>query len=87
MTWAATLAKAKFSEVLDKAESDGPQLVRRRKQEFYVLTREQYATAATPKKSPTRKKQNLAEFFRDSPLSGSGIDIRRLKLKPRHVEL
>lgn len=42
MTWAATQAKAKFSEVLDKAEAEGPQLVRRRKQEFFVMTRAQH---------------------------------------------
>ncbi len=40
-TWGATQAKAQFSAVLDKAETEGPQLVRRRKREFYVLTKEQ----------------------------------------------
>jgi len=40
-SWGATQAKAKFSAVLDKAETEGPQLVRRRKREFYVLTKEQ----------------------------------------------
>ena len=38
--WAVAEAKAKFSAVLDKAETEGPQMVRRRKREFYVLTRE-----------------------------------------------
>ena len=40
-SWGATEAKARFSAVLDQAETEGPQLVRRRKREFYVLTREQ----------------------------------------------
>lgn len=40
-SWGATEAKAQFSAVLDKAETEGPQLVRRRRQEFYVLTKEQ----------------------------------------------
>ena len=39
--WGAAEAKAKFSAVLDKAEKEGPQLVRRRQREFYVMTREQ----------------------------------------------
>ena len=37
-SWGAT--KAQFSAVLDRAETEGPQLVMRRKQEFYVLTKE-----------------------------------------------
>lgn len=41
MSWGATQAKAKFSELLDRAESEGPQVVRRRKREFYILTKEQ----------------------------------------------
>ncbi len=40
-SWRVAEAKAKLSEVLDKADTEGPQLVKRRKQESYVLTREQ----------------------------------------------
>ena len=47
MTWAATEAKAKFSEVLDKAETSGPQYVTRRKREFVVLTREEHEKRGT----------------------------------------
>jgi hypothetical protein len=38
MAWRAANAKAKFSELLDTAETEGPQLVRRRKQTFVVTT-------------------------------------------------
>lgn len=94
MTWAATQAKAKFSEVLDKAEAEGPQLVRRRKREFYVLTREQRdALAQSAKqrgKAATRKTAKpvgtLGEFFRNSPLAGSGLKIERVNLRPRHID-
>jgi prevent-host-death family protein len=41
-TWTEDEAKAQFSEVLDKAESEGPQLVNRRKQEFLVMTKAQH---------------------------------------------
>ena len=44
--WGATQAKAQFSAMLDKAETEGPQLVKRRKREFYVLTKEQLAAVS-----------------------------------------
>jgi hypothetical protein len=40
-TWGATEAKAKFSEMLDKTETEEPQVIRRRKTEFHLLTKEQ----------------------------------------------
>lgn len=42
-TWRVAEAKAKFSAVLDKAETEGPQLVTRRKREFFLVTKEQWA--------------------------------------------
>ena len=39
--WRVAEAKAKFSEMLDRAEHEGPQIVRRKTREFYILTREQ----------------------------------------------
>jgi len=93
MTWAATQAKAKFSEVLDRAESEGPQLVRRRKQDFYVITREQHESlTALRAKLPKRSLRSqdgagtLGEFFRNSPLAKSGIEIKRTKSVPRQVK-
>ena len=38
MAWRAANAKAKFSELLDTAASEGPQLVRRRKETFVITT-------------------------------------------------
>lgn len=90
MTWAATQAKAKFSEVLDKAESEGPQLVRRRKREFYVITKDEFESlpqrAKHQKTSASAKAQNLAEFLRNSPLRDSGLDLERVNFSPRHVD-
>ena len=37
-SWRAANAKAKFSELLDTAATEGPQLVRRRKEVFVVTT-------------------------------------------------
>ena len=77
MAWAATKAKAKFSEMLDRAETEGPQIVRRRKQEFIVLKREQQnePDVSTVFRKP---KQNVAELLRSSPLRGSVTDLRPL---------
>lgn len=76
MTWAATQARAKFSEMLDRAETEGPQVVRRRKCEFVVLVKDQEQRPGASKPS-AKKHANLAEFFRNSPLVGSGIDLTR----------
>ncbi len=43
MTWAAATAKAKFSALLDDAETKGPQRVTRRRKQFLVVTEEQWA--------------------------------------------
>jgi prevent-host-death family protein len=39
--WRVTEAKARLSEVLDKTETEEPQVIRRRKTEFHLLTKEQ----------------------------------------------
>jgi len=41
--WRVAEAKARLSEMLDKTEMEGPQVVRRRKTEFHLLTKEQLA--------------------------------------------
>ena len=75
MIWAE--AKAKFSEVLDKAETSGSQIVARRKREFVVLTREEHEkrSVANAAESPkpfvsawdalvVQRRQNLTSRFR-----------------------
>jgi prevent-host-death family protein len=90
-SWGATQAKAKFSEVLDKAASEGPQLVRRRKQEFFVLTREQRDALTSnskngPRTLPAKGTRTMSAFFRNSPLVGLDIDFKRVRLEPRHID-
>lgn len=88
MTWAVADAKARFSAVLDKAETEGPQVVRRRKRDFVVITREQLESSGHDLQRTVgeRGKRTLAEFFLHSPLRGSGVKIGHVKLEPRHVE-
>ena len=85
--WGATQAKAQFSAVLDKAENEGPQLVRRRKQEFYVSTKEQWIKHSQETAS-IAKKPFLSAWDALRPSSGEffDVDFPRLKSKPRKVK-
>ena len=85
--WRATQAKAQFSAVLDKAESEGPQLVRRRKQEFYVSTKEQWIKHSE-QASSVAEKPFVSAWDALRPSSGEffDVDFPRLKSKPRKVK-
>jgi len=73
MTWAATLAKAKFSEVLDKAEIEGPQLINRRRREFFVITREDLAELKTQNAA---EKPFVSGWDALAPSSGAKFDLK-----------
>jgi antitoxin Phd len=77
--WQLQDAKNRFSEVVDKALRDGPQLVTRRgKKAVVVMSVEQYQRLVRPK-------GNIIEFFRKSPLRGEDLDLLRKKDHPREV--
>ena len=80
-SWTIAEAKAKFSEVVEKARSDGPQTITRRGRTAVVVV------AAEEWDRKTKRTGNLAEFFASSPLRGSGIKIARRKDKARKVDL
>ena len=80
-SWTVAEAKAKFSEVLEKAKSEGPQKITKHGRATAVIV------AADEWEKKTARKGNLAEFFAASPLRGSGIKIRRLRGGMRKVEL
>lgn len=80
-TWTVAEAKAKFSEVIDLAQSRGPQTITRKGRRAVVVV----ATDEWERK--TKRVGNLAEFFAASPLRGSGLRTKRLKDRPRKVEL
>lgn len=79
--WTVAEAKAKFSEVIDRAQKVGPQVVTRSGRKSAVIV------AADEWERKTRRVGNLAEFFDASPLRGSGVRLRRSKGRPRKVEL
>ena len=80
-TWTVAEAKAKFSKLLDKANSDGPQEITKRGRTIAVVI------AVEEWERKPERKGNLAEFLATSPLRGSGLKIRRLPMRLRKVEL
>ena len=79
--WTVAEAKAKLSEVIDRAQSDGPQTITRNGRKTAVVI------AADEWERKTRRRGNLAEFFASSPLRGSRLKLDRLPGKVRKVEL
>ena len=75
--WTVAEAKAKFSEVIERAMSEGPQTITRKGRTVVVLV------GAEEWQRKTNRVGNLAEFFAASPLRGSGLKVRRLKERPR----
>jgi prevent-host-death family protein len=80
-TWTVAEAKAKFSEVIDRARSKGPQIVTRSGRKAVVVV------SAEEWDRKTKRVGNLAEFFASSPLRGSGVRVTRRKDSPRKVDL
>jgi prevent-host-death family protein len=80
-SWTVAEAKAKFSEIIERATSEGPQTITRRGRTAAVVV------AAEEWQRKTKRVGNLAEFFAESPLRESGLKIRRLKQRPRKINL
>jgi prevent-host-death family protein len=80
-TWTVAAAKAKLSEVIERARSGGPQTITRNGRTAVVVV------AAEEWERKTKRTGTLAEFFAASPLRGSGVKIRRSKALPRKVDL
>jgi prevent-host-death family protein len=69
--WQLQEAKNKFSEVVEEALSQGPQVVTRRGVEAVIIL----SYAEYRKLIASQKK--LSEFFRQSPLAETDIDLSR----------
>jgi len=80
-SWTVAEAKAKFSEVIERAMSEGPQTITRNAHLAAVVV------GAEEWQRKTQRVGNLAEFFAESPLRESGLKIRRPKGRPRKISL
>lgn len=79
--WTVAEAKAKFSEVLERANSSGPQTITRNGRTAAVVV------AADEWERKTKRAGNLADFFAASPLPGSGLKLSRSRELPRKPRL
>ncbi len=80
-TWTVAEAKAKFSEVIEKARSLGPQTITRNGRTAAVVV------ASEEWERKAKRVGNLAEFFASSPLPRYGLRIERLRGRVRKVGL
>src|SRR5580692_7501480 len=78
-TWTLAGAKARLSEVVDRAQA-GPQTITRNgKPSAVIVSAEEWARK-------TVRKGTLAEFLLASPLRGADLDLERRRDTPRDVE-
>lgn len=79
-TWTLAVAKARFSEVVDRAQA-GPQTITRNgKPSAVIVSAEEWARK-------TLRKGTLAEFLLASPLRGADLELERQGDRPRDVTL
>jgi prevent-host-death family protein len=79
--WTVAQAKAKFSEVLERARSRGPQTITRHGQLTAVIV------SAEEWERKSRRVGNLAEFLAASPLRDSNLQLERERDSPRQIDL
>jgi prevent-host-death family protein len=80
-TWKIKDARANFSELVDRALSDGPQVVTRNGKKAVVVI------SAAEWERRNRRRGDLVEFFASSPLREEGLKIERLTDYPRDIEV
>ena len=77
--WQLQDAKNRFSEIVNKALRDGPQVVTRRgKKTVVIISVDHYQSLVRPK-------TNIVDFFQGSPLRGENLDLARNKDSVREV--
>jgi antitoxin Phd len=82
--WQVQTAKARFSELFQRARTEGPQRITRQGKESVVMVSdEQYARLT----SKSRQPKSLVQFLRASPLVGVELDLERDQDAGRDIEL
>src|SRR5690348_3376870 len=83
-SWQVQSAKARFSEVFRKARTEGPQRITRQGKEGVVMVAEEHYESLLGK---SRQPKSLVEFFRQSPLVGVDLDLKRDHGPGRDIDL
>jgi prevent-host-death family protein len=78
--WTVAEGKAKFSEMMERAVSEGPQTITNRGRAAAI------PVASEEWERKTRRNGNLAEFFAASPLR-SNLRVRRFKAGSKNISL
>ncbi|MGH6795969.1 MAG: type II toxin-antitoxin system Phd/YefM family antitoxin [Methylocella sp.] len=78
-SWTVADAKARFSEAVEKARRDGPQIITKNGRMTAVLV------SIEEWERKTARSGSLAEFFLASPLRGANLDLERLKDEARET--
>lgn len=78
--WSVAGAKARLSEVIERAQSAPQTITRNGKPSVVVVSAEEW-------RRKTARKGTLAEFLLESPLRGAGLDLERRHDEPRDLSL
>jgi len=78
--WSVARAKARLSEVIERAQSAPQTITRNGKPSVVVVSAEEW-------QRKTARKGTLAEFLLDSPLRGADLDLERQRDEPRDLSL
>ena len=78
--WTVAGAKARLSEVIERAQTDPQIITRHGKPSVVVVSAEEWARK-------TVRKGTLAEFLMTSPLRDAYLDLERVRDQPRDLEL
>jgi prevent-host-death family protein len=82
--WQLQTAKAQFSEVVRRAQAEGPQYVTRQgKDTVVIVPAEEFERLMARSRQP----QSLARFFAESPLAQAGLDLKRKDDYGRDIDL
>ena len=78
--WTVAGAKARLSEVIERAQPAPQTITRNGKPSVVVVSAEEW-------QRKTVRKGTLAEFLMDSPLRGADLDLERQRDEPRDLRL
>lgn len=78
--WTVANAKARLSEVMERAQSAPQMITRNGKPSVVVVSVDEW-------RRRTERKGTLAEFLMDSPMRGAELDLARLSDEPRDPKL
>ncbi len=79
--WTVAKAKARFSELVARARSEGPQTITKHGHAAAVIV------SAEEWERRSRRTGTLADFFAGSPLAGSDLQVERRQDGPRELDL